>query len=289
MPTGMTMTAILMITGIDMDAFMEMISQPFMQRALLAGLALAALLGALGVFVTIRRMAFFGDGIAHSSLAGIAIAVLAGWSPLPTAIAWAAVIAIGIYFLERTTRLPSDSVIGIFFTASMALGVALMSLTSGYQPELVTYLFGSILSVRPDDLFLISGVSLAIIAWLALSLRELTYMSLAPENAAVSGVPVARHTLTLYVTLAVATVLGTKMLGLVLVSALLVLPAATSRMLSSTFKGFLAGSVLSGLFMTSAGLITSYLYDLPSGAAIILCGTATFFCAAAAHRLAERL
>jgi ABC-type Mn2+/Zn2+ transport system permease subunit len=272
-----------------MQVFLEMIAQPFMQRALLAGLALAALLAALGVFVTLRKMAFFGDGIAHSSLAGIAIAVLAGWSPLPIAMAWAVAVAVAIYLLERSTRLPSDTLIGIFFTASMALGVALMSLTGGYQPELITYLFGSILSVRPGDLTLIAGTAAVILAWLTLYFRELTYMSLAPENAAVSGVPVARHTLTLYVALAIATVLGVKMLGIVLVSALMVLPPATSRMLTSTFRGFVAGSVLLSALMTCAGLAVSYLYDLPSGASIILSGAAIFFFAAAASRLARRL
>ena len=113
------------ITDTSMTAFIEMIGQPFMQRALLAGLALAALLAALGVFVTIRKMAFFGDGIAHSSLAGIAIAVLCGLSPLPTAIAWAVAVAIAIYYLERSTRLPSDAAIilcgaGTFFCAAAA-------------------------------------------------------------------------------------------------------------------------------------------------------------------------
>lgn len=280
-----TATAV-MITDTSMELITEMIAQPFMQRALLAGVALSALLAALGIFVTLRKMAFFGDGIAHASLAGIAIAVLAGYSPLPVAMAWAVAVAIAIFVLERSTRLTSDTLIGIFFTASMALGVVLMSLTQGYQPELITYLFGSILSVRPGDLALMLGTSAVILLWLASSFRELTYMSLAEENAAVAGVPVKRHTLTLYVALAVATVLGVKMLGIVLVSALLVLPPATSRILTSTFRGFVGGAILLSTLMTVTGLVASYLYDLPSGASIILAGAGIFFLAAAARRLA---
>lgn len=289
MVTATITTGTAMTTGIDMTPILEMLSQPFMQRALLAGLVLAATLAALGVFVTLRKMAFFGDGIAHSSLAGIAIAVLAGFSPLPTAMVWAIGVAVAIYALERSTRLPSDTLIGIFFTASMALGVALMSRTHGYQPELLTYLFGSILSVRTNDLVLIAGTSAAILTWLALFFRELTYMSLAEENAAVAGVAVKRHTLTLYIALAIATVLGVKMLGIVLVSALLVLPPATSRMLTTTFRGFVAASIALSTVMMVIGLSASYLYDLPSGAAIILAGAAIFFMAALSRSMTRHL
>ena len=110
---------------------LDLFAHPFMLRALLSGALLAALLAALGVFVTLRKMAFFSDGIAHASLAGIAIAVLAGLAPLPLAIAWAAAVAVIIWKLERDTRLPSDTIIGIFFTASMALHSASSILCNG--------------------------------------------------------------------------------------------------------------------------------------------------------------
>jgi zinc transport system permease protein len=266
---------------------LEMFSYPFVQRAFVAGLMLAVLLASLGIFVTLRKMAFFGDGIAHSSLAGIAIALLLGLAPLPVALIWAIVVALAIYAVERSTRLPSDTLIGIFFTASMALGVVLMSFTKGYQPELVTYLFGSILGVRQADLVLIVAAAAPTLAWLIASFRELTYMSLAEENARVAGVPVAFHTLALYVALSVATVLGVKVLGIVLVSALLVLPAATSRMLTTTFRGYLVGSVVLAVLTTATGLAASFLYDLPSGATIILTGALVFFLAGASKKLAS--
>lgn len=269
-----------------MQLLLEMAQQPFMQRAFVAGILLAVLMAGLGIFVTLRRMAFFGDGIAHASLAGIAAALLFGWAPLPVALAWAVLVAVAIHALERSTRLSSDTLIGIFFTASMALGVALMSKTHGYQPELVTYLFGSILSVRVEDLVLITGVGLLILAWLVANFRALTYASLAPEAAAVSGIPVSRQSLALYVALAVATVLGVKVLGIVLVSALLVLPPATGRMLSSTFRGYVYAAMSVSVVTTAIGLTASYLYDLPSGAAIILAGAAAFFLAAGAKRFA---
>jgi zinc transport system permease protein len=258
----------------------DILLHPFMLRALAVGALLAALLASLGIFVTLRRMAFFSDGIAHASLAGIAIAVLAGLAPLPVAIAWAAVIALIIWKLERDTRLPSDTIIGIFFTASMALGVVLMSFTQGYQPELVSYLFGSILAIRDADVVVTSLIAAVIMAWIIASFRQLTYLSLAHESAVVSGIRADLQTATLYVALAVSTVLGVKVLGIVLVSALLVLPAAASRMLTSTFKEFFVGAIMLSELMMLAGLATSFALDLPSGATVILVGTAVFGLAA---------
>ncbi len=268
--------------------FLQMFSYPFMQRAFLAGALLALLLAGLGIFVTLRRMAFFGDGIAHSSLAGIAIAVLAGLAPLPVALAWAVLVALFIYRLERSTRLASDTLIGIFFTASMALGIVLMSFTKGYQPELVSYLFGSILAIQSVDLAIIAVLAAAIGGWLIWSSRSLIYMSLAPEPAEVAGVPVGRNTLILYVALAAATVLGVKILGIILISALLVLPSATSLLLTSSFRSYLIVALVLAEIMMFVGLMLSFLYDLPSGATVILLGTAMFFLAALSRTIAVR-
>lgn len=259
----------------------EMFSYPFMQRAFVSGALLGVLLAALGVFVTVRKMSFFGDGIAHSSLAGIAVAMLSGLAPLPVALVWALLVALLIWRLERSTRLPSDTLIGVFFTASMALGVVLMSFTRGYQPELLSFLFGSILTIQPGDLLVTAALSLVIMGWLILSFRSLTYMSLVEDSAAVAGTDVRSQTAALYVALALATVLGVKILGVILVSALIILPTASGRMLASSFRTYVAGSLLLSEVMILIGLTVSYRYDLPSGATIVLVGTLIFFLAAA--------
>ncbi len=262
---------------------MDLLTFPFLQRAVAAGAILGVLLASLGIFVTLRKMTFFGDGIAHSSLAGIAIAVLAGVAPLPVALAWGLMVSLLIFWLERSTKLPSDTLIGIFFTASMALGVVLMSFTSGYRPELLSFLFGNILAVQMSDLVLIATVASAIMVWYVLSFRHLTYMSLSEESATVAGIPVTVQTAVLYVALALATVLGVKILGIVLVSALLVLPPATSRMLTTSFRGHVMMSIILAEVAIFLGLLLSFRYDLPSGATIILVGTAMFFVAAMLH------
>lgn len=255
---------------------LEMLSYPFMQRALIAGAILGILLASLGVIATLRKMAFFGEGVAHASLAGIAIAVLSGFAPLPVAIAWAVIVAVSIYSLERTTKLPSDTLIGILFTASMALGVILISFTNGYQPELISFLFGSILTISDSDLIVISSTSAVILFWFFASLPQLTFLSLSEEQAVVSGIKTKQQTLLFYIALAVATVLGVKILGIVLVSALLVLPPAISRIGSTSFKSYFTGSIFVSEFVILTGLILSYLYDLPSGAVIVLVGACLF-------------
>lgn len=262
---------------------LDLLTYPFLQRAIIAGLLLGLLLACLGVYVTLRRMAFFGDGIAHASLAGIAIALLAGLTPLPVALVWSLVIAVVIFLLERKVKLPTDSIIGILFTASMALGVVLMRFTPGYQPDLVSYLFGSILSIQTVDLWVTAGITAAILIWLFSSFRGLTHMSLTEESAAVAGVKVKLHTLILYISLALATVLGVKMLGIVLVSALLILPPATSRLISKNFKQYFIRSITVAEITILAGLLLSFQYDLPSGASIVLAGTG-LFCVAAVFR-----
>lgn len=257
----------------------EMLSLPFMQRALIAGAILAVLLAALGVFATLRKMAFFGDGIAHSSLAGIAIAVIGGFAPLPVALVWAVVVALLIWRLEKSSRLPSDTVIGIFFTASMALGVVLMSFTRGYQPELLSFLFGSILSVKPSDILVIAVASLAVAAWLIPSFNKLAYICLAEDNATIAGLNVRFHTAAFYVALAAATVLGVKIVGIVLVSALIILPPAAARLMTRSLHGYLAASLVLAEAIMISGVVLSYRYDLPTGATVVLVGTAVFFLA----------
>jgi zinc transport system permease protein len=258
---------------------LELLSLPFIQRALLAGIILGLLLACLGVFVTLRRMAFFGDGVAHASLAGIALAILAGLSPLPIALIWAVVIAIFIFFLERKIKLPTDTLIGILFTASMALGIVLMRFTPGYQPDLISYVFGNILAIQSFDLWVTLGVSAIVVVWLITSLRQLTFMSLSEEGAVVAGMPVARHTIFLYISLALATVLAVKMLGIILVSALIIIPPATSRLLARNFKQYFTFSIIAAELAILGGLIISFQFDLPSGASVVLTGTALFILA----------
>lgn len=254
----------------------ELLQLPFMQRALLAGVVLGLLLSHLGIFVTLRRMAFFSDGIAHAALAGAAIGLLTRSDPLHTALVFSALLAALIFFLEKKSRLPIDSIIGIMFTSSMALGVVLISLRQGYQPELIGYLFGNILAIRVADLVLIVALGAAILAFLLAQRRKLTLLALDREMAAMAGINPDRYDLLLYVMLACALVLGIRVLGIVLVSAILIIPVSTARLFCRSFRALNGWTVLIAEFTVLAGIFLSYFLNLPTGAVIVLTGSALF-------------
>ncbi len=263
----------------------EILQFPFMQRAVLAGIFLAALLGFLGVFAILKKMAFFGDGIAHASLAGIAIGLVASVNPLWTAIIFSAVIAVLIHFLEKKTKLSIDAVIGIIFTASLALGVILISLQKGYQPELISFLFGNILSVNFYELVIMIIFSIIIILFLAIFYKKLSLIAFDKEGAYLAGININLFEILFNIFLAVAIVLGVKILGIILVSALLIIPASIGKILSGSFRGLVWWSIIVGEIMVLLGLILSYVFDLPSGAVIVLCGAIIFIIVAVFHRL----
>ncbi len=255
---------------------LEILQYPFMQRAVLAGVVLAVLLAVLGVFVVLKRMAFFSDGIAHASLAGVAVGILLSYNPLIVALISAVFFALLIYFLEKRYGLSSDTAIGILFTSGMALGVLLISLSPGYQPELISFLFGNILAINSLELWLIVVVSVAVLAFVLLNLKSLVLLSLDKEMAYVSGVKVELLQLLIYVILAVSVVLGIKVLGIVLVSALLIMPVAIAKFFSKSFKKLLIFSVLFAELIVLLGIVLSYYRDLPTGPTIVLCGTVLF-------------
>ncbi len=258
------------------ENILEAFTQPFMQRALITGLFIGVLLAALGVFVLIKKMAFFGDGVAHASLAGIAIGLLAGIEPLYIAIIYAVAIALAMYWLEKRSRLSSDAVIGIFFTASLALGVLLLSFQQSYQPDLISFLFGNILSVTTTEAIMIVLISLAALISLVLLWRRLSLLVFDNVQAQLQGFKVQALSIFLYVVMAIAIVLGVKLIGVILVSALLIIPPATSKLWARSFRGLIRGSIILVLVIVFFGLLISYGLDLPSGAVIVLVGFLIF-------------
>ncbi len=266
----------------------DLLLLPFMQRAILAGLVLGLLLSYLGIFVTLRKMAFFSDGIAHAALAGAAIGLLTRFSPLLSALAFSMLLAALVYWLEKKSSLSSDAIIGIMFTSGMALGVVLISLRPGYQPELISYLFGNILAIRRVDLALIILLAAVILAFIFSHKRKLTLLALDREMACMAGINPDLYELLLYIMLACALVLGIRVLGVILVSAILIIPVSTARLLSRSFKALTWLTVLIAEFTVLAGLVLSYFLDLPTGAVIVLTGSALFSLAFLASSLRKR-
>jgi len=255
----------------------DIFSYPFMIRAIIAGVLSALLLGSLGVFVVSRKMSFVGDGLAHASLAGVALALLVGWAPVPVAMIVAVVLALLIYVMEHKAAVSSDMAIGIVFTTGMALGVLLMHFQTGFQPELISFLFGNILAVTQADLWLIAGVGAIILIVLGMISKRLTFITLDKEGAYLAGLNPERYIIFLYVAVALAIVMSIQLVGIVLVSALLIIPSATSRLFSHTFKQFQILASISAVVSVLLGLVVSFYLDWPSGATIILTASTIFF------------
>lgn len=251
------------------------LSLPFMQRALIAGLLLGASTCYYGTFVVQRGMAFLGDGLAHAALGGVALALLLGHEPLWIAVPFTVAVALGITWVTERTRLGADTTIGVFFALSMALGIIFLSLKQGYAADAITYLFGSILAVSRADLWAAAGV-----AALTLSVTPLwgrwAYASFDRESALADRVPVRRDDYLLSALLAVAIVVSAKVVGIVLLSSFLVIPAASARLISRRFSVMTLLGIACGVLSVLAGLALSYALDLPSGATVILTQTALF-------------
>jgi zinc transport system permease protein len=257
----------------------EALAYPFMQRALAAGLLVGLVAGLLGVLVILRRAAFFGDAVAHASLAGIALGVVAGLPPLLLAAAVAVGIGLSLHRFERMTRLSLDTILGFVLPFFMAVGVLVLSLTPGFQPELLSYLFGSILTVSWQGLAVIAAVSALVAAVLTRRGPALVFAAFDPEGAHAAGLRVAALLTLQHVLLALVVIASISVVGIVLVNALLVIPAATAKLLARSLAQMFVLAPLFGIGSVLAGLMVSAWVDVPSGPAIVVMAGIVFLTA----------
>jgi len=249
----------------------------FMQRALVAGIFIAALCALFSVFVVLKRLSFIGVGISHSAFGGVALGFLLGVDPTLTAVLFSGAIALFIGFINRQGKLHEDTAIGIFFALTMALGIVFIGLSRRYNVDLFGYLFGNILAITRGDLWLVLVLAPLVFALVLSLFKELLFLSFDEEVAQVSGVAVSPVYYFFLLAMAVTIVIAIKLIGIILVSALLVLPAATARQLTESYRHLVLYSVLIGVISTVAGLFLSYQLDLASGATIVLFAGALFF------------
>jgi len=247
-----------------------MFSYPFMVRAIIAGIITGALAGFIGVFVVLRKMSFYANAIAHASLSGVALGFFLSVDPFLSAMAVGFLVSLGIGYLFHKTSLFMDTVIGIFLPVSMAIGIILFGLTRGYKPELITYLFGSILSVSLSNLLLSSVVGIAFLIFAIIVFKDMTMISFDEECAKARGINVTLIDTFFLIFLSLIVVIGTKTVGIVLISALIVIPAASARLISRSFKEMIIYSVVFGVISSFFGLTISYYTNLPSGATIVI-------------------
>ena len=241
-----------------------------------SAIIIAAALALLGVFVHIKRMSFFSDGIAHASLAGIAIGLLAHVNPLWTALGIGILFALLLFAIEKKTNISPDAGIGILFTTGMALGVALLSRGGASEEMMEDVLFGDILDLTNHTALLIGAIGIGIMIVLGIFARPLTLLVLDRDEAWLKGTATNALELSLYIVLAIATVLGSKLLGILLVSALLIIPAASAKLFARSFRVFVTGSLVVGVVIMSSGLLLAERLAMPPGAVVILTGTVLF-------------
>ncbi len=256
----------------------------FMQRALAASVLIGVVCGLLGFFVVLRRCAFIGVGISHSAIGGVALGVLLGLPPLPVAALFAVVVALGISSVSRRAVLGEDAVIGVFFSGSMALGIVLFSLNRGYQQDLFAYLFGNVLAISPSELKLLALASLVISAVVVALFKEQLFIAFDEEIARAYGHRVDILDAMLLVCLALAVIIGVRLVGVLLVEAMLVVPAATAALWAATFRRQVALSCALGALSGVIGLAMSYELNLAAGATIVLVSVAFFFASLALAR-----
>jgi len=257
----------------------DVLAYPFMQRALVAGLLVGLVASLLGIFVILRRSAFFGDAVAHASLAGIALGVVWGVPPLLPAAVVAVGIGLALHCLERVGRLSLDTILGFILPFFMAVGVLVLSLSPGFQPELLSYLFGSILTVSWPGLAAIALVAVVVAIVLARLGRRLVFTTFDPEGAHAAGIDVARLLTVHHVLLALTVIASISVVGIVLVNALLVIPAATAKLLARSLGQMFVLAPLLGIGSVLAGLMVSSWVDAPSGPAIVVIAGILFLAA----------
>jgi len=263
----------------------EVLGYAFVQRALIAGILVGVLCGVLGFFVVLKRLSFIGVGISHSAFGGIAIGVLAGVEPLLAAAVFSTAVAWAIGWLSRKGRLHEDTAIGILFSSAMALGVALISLSSTYQVDLFGYLFGNILAVSASDLWLLGSIAMVVLGVVGLLFKELLFLAFDEEVARANGLPVTALYFVLLGCLALAVVAAIRVVGIVLVEALLVIPAAIGYQLAHGYRAMLCLSVAAAVLSAVVGLFVSYFLNVAAGATIVLVLTVLFVAALAIGHL----
>lgn len=247
-----------------------MLQYEFMRNALLAGLLAAIACGVVGVYVVVKKIVFISGGIAHASFGGIGLGYLLGINPVIGAMFFTLASAVIIGLVNRRTKLPEDTAIGILWAMGMALGVIFIGLAPGYVPDLFSYLFGNILTVPYNDLIFMLALDVIIVIIVIAFYRGFLALSFDEEFGTVIGVPVEALYLLLLCMIALTIVVLIRVVGIILVIALLTVPAALAKQFTYDLKKMMLLSVLFGAIFTFGGLWLSFVLDLASGATIIL-------------------
>jgi len=242
----------------------------FIVRGLEAGIIVATIAPLIGIFLVLRRYSLIADTLAHVSLAGVALGLLAGWNPIYTAIGVTALSSVGIENLRNSKKVYGESALALFLSGSLAVAVILLSLAKGFNTSLFSYLFGSIVTVTIKDIQMILAVSVFVAFVIALFYKELIYISFDEESAKVSGLPTRFINIILILLASLVVSISIPVVGVLLISALIVIPVVTALQLRQNFGWTILYAELISIFSVVSGIISSFYLNISAGGTIVL-------------------
>lgn len=259
-----------------MSMIREMLSYPFLVRALLGGVLVSLCASLLGVSLVLKRYSMIGDGLSHVSFGALSVALAIGWSPLKVSIP---VVILAAFFLLRITengKLKSDAAIAMISASSLAVGIVVTSLTTGMTTDVSSYMFGSILAMSREDVALSVGLSVVVLGLFVFCYNKIFAVTFDENFARATGVRVGVYNVLIAVLTAVTIVLGMRMMGAMLISSLIIFPAITSMRLFKSFRGVVLSSGILSVMCFCIGMAASYRLSTPAGASVVLVNLAAF-------------
>ncbi|GAA5343393.1 MAG: metal ABC transporter permease [Anaerolineaceae bacterium] len=245
-------------------------SYGFMRNALLAGVLVSIACGIIGTLVVLNRIVFISGGIAHAAYGGVGIAYFLGADPVLGAVGFSLLSSLAMGLVHRKEGQRADTIIGVMWAIGMAIGIIFLSLSPGYKADLMSYLFGSILAVSTMDLWLMAGIALLSLVFMLLFYRQLLALSFDQTFATVRNVPVGPLYLAMITLIGLTVVIAMRVVGLIMVIALLTIPPAIANLYLKDMRAIMALSAALSMLFCTVGLIISYVLNFPSGAVIIL-------------------
>ena len=257
----------------------EILEFGFMQRALIAGTAVAITSSAIGFFLVLRRNSLFGDALSHVAFGGIAVGLFVNIYPLWTGLVLSVLGALGITKLREFTKIPADATVAILLSAGLACGIVLISLSGGFTLDLFSFLFGSILLVNVNDTLAILAMAGIVLSIVIRFYREMMYIAFDEEQAKVSGLQISKLNYLFVVLASIAVIVSMRLVGILLVSSLIVVPNVTALMFGKGFKKTAIISIVISTFSVTVGIAISYVANLAPAGVIVLISIMIFLAA----------
>jgi zinc transport system permease protein len=254
----------------------ELFNIPFVQNAIIGGITLAVLLSVLSLFITIKNWSFINVGISHAAFGGLAIGFYFGLNPTLIGGIFAIIVGLLIGYISKQGKLHEDVSIGILFSFSMAIGVIIISMAPNYNTDLFTFLFGNILTITKEDIYILFSFTVFTLIFLYIFFQKIMFCCWDEDVAYTSGINTSFYYYSLITIVAVATVLSVKLVGVILASAMMILPSAFASQFFWHYKKIIVSSIIFSILMVLAGIYISYERDMPAGATIVALYSSVF-------------